>query len=116
VEDNEAVRDVICTLLDGNGMQVLSAADGNAAIETVRRHAASIDLLLTDVVMPGMKGPEVYQALAQDHPGIKVLYMSGYTEDIIFSEGVLQEGIHFSVNPFRLLAMIEKLDDIFNAG
>jgi two-component system, cell cycle sensor histidine kinase and response regulator CckA len=116
VEDNEAVRDVICTLLDGNGMQVLSAADGNAAVETARRHNTSIDLLLTDVVMPGMKGPEVHQALVQDHPGIKVLYMSGYTEDIIFSEGVLQEGIHFIQKPFPLKALVEKLNDIFRAG
>jgi two-component system, cell cycle sensor histidine kinase and response regulator CckA len=115
VEDNEAVRDVLCTLLTGQGFQVLAAASGHQAIEEARNYKGPLDLLLTDVVMPGMKGPEVYQNLVQHQPGIQVLYMSGYTENIIFREGVLQEGIHFIQKPFPLQVLIEKLDSILAA-
>ena len=71
-----------------------------------------IDLVLTDVVMPGFSGPEIFKRILEIHPRAKVLYMSGYTDDIIAHRGVLDEGVHFIQKPFSMQALFEKICDV----
>jgi two-component system, cell cycle sensor histidine kinase and response regulator CckA len=103
VEDEESLRTLTRTILERNGYVVLEASGGKEAIEVARRHGGSIDLLLTDMVMPGMKGHEVARGVAGLRPSVKVIYMSGYTgfsnngpaesEDILLSKPVTREAL-----------------------
>jgi len=93
VEDEIIVRQLVAEILETSGYAVLQAADGPSGLELLRRHSDPIDLLLTDVVMPGMSGPEVAQAVSSMRPGTQVLYMSGYTDSAIGHHGVLEPGI-----------------------
>ncbi len=100
VEDEPVVRRLVAEILETNGYTVLQAADGPSVLEVARRHSGAIDLLLTDVVMPGMSGPEVAQSVTSMRPGTHVLYMSGYTDSAIDRHGVLEPGIAFLQKPF----------------
>jgi two-component system cell cycle sensor histidine kinase/response regulator CckA len=100
VEDEKAVRDLTVRLLTQLGYQVLSADGGKEALEISRTHAEKIDLLITDMVMPGMNGRQVAQALREQRPGISVLYVSGYTENTVLDRGVLDPGVDFLAKPF----------------
>jgi CheY-like chemotaxis protein len=79
---------------------VLQAGDGPSALELLRRHTGEIHLLVTDVVMPGMSGPEVAKAITAMRPGTHVLYISGYTDSQVGHHGVLEPGIAFLQKPF----------------
>ena len=100
VEDETVVRQLVAEILESSGYTVLQAADGPSAIELARRHTGDISLLVTDVVMPGMSGPEVAQSVTSMRPGTLVLYMSGYTDSAIGHHGVLEPGIAFLQKPF----------------
>ena len=100
VEDETVVRQLVAEILETSGYTVLQAADGPSALELARRHSGEISLLLTDVVMPGMSGPEVAQSVTAMRPGLLVLYMSGYTDSQIGHHGVLEPGIAFLQKPF----------------
>jgi len=100
VEDETVVRHLVAEILVNNGYTVLQAGDGPSALELLRRHSGTLDLLLTDVVMPGMSGPEVAQAVTSMRPGTYVLYTSGYTDSAIGHHGVLEPGIAFLQKPF----------------
>jgi CheY-like chemotaxis protein len=100
VEDETVVRHLVAEILESNGYTVLQAGDGPSALELLRRHPGKLDLLLTDVVMPGMSGPEVAQAVTSMRPGTQVLYTSGYTDSAIGHHGVLESGIAFLQKPF----------------
>jgi PAS domain S-box-containing protein len=100
VEDETVVRQLVAEILETSGYSVLQAGDGPSAVELVRRHRGDIELLVTDVVMPGMSGPEVAQAVTSMRPGTQVLYMSGYTDSAIGHHGVLEPGIAFLQKPF----------------
>jgi PAS domain S-box-containing protein len=100
VEDETVVRQLVAEILETNGYTVLQAADGPSALELLRRHPGQVELLLTDVVMPGMSGPEVAQAVLAMRPGTQVLYTSGYTDSQIGHHGVLEPGIAFLQKPF----------------
>ena len=89
VEDQDEVRHLATKVLEAKGYRVLEAADGAAALALVQRHPGPIDLLLTDVVMPGMNGRELAEYLKKRLPVVKVLYTSGYTHDVIAHRGVL---------------------------
>src|SRR5688572_13501822 len=84
VEDEEAVRSLARYLLGQCGYKVLVAAHGAEALEVAARHPGAIDLLVTDVIMPRMNGPQLAEALSRTHPGIGLVYISGYTEDAVF--------------------------------
>lgn len=99
-EDADALRKLAQMFLRENGYQVLSAANGTEALELARQHDGPIHLLLTDVVMPGMNGRMLAERLAPFHPGMKVLYMSGYTDSFIAGHGVLEPGTHLLHKPF----------------
>ena len=108
-EDEPALRKLSCGILERQGYRVLEAGDAQEAVDIASRYGEPIHLLLTDVVMPGMKGTEVYQKVAEAHPGIKVLYMSGYTENVIARQGILKEGVNFIQKPFSLKTLQEKV-------
>jgi CheY-like chemotaxis protein/two-component sensor histidine kinase len=100
VEDETVVRQLVAEILESTGYTVMQAGDGPSALELLRRHAGTLHLLVTDVVMPGMSGPEVAQAVASMRPGTQVLYTSGYTDSQIGHHGVLEPGIAFLQKPF----------------
>jgi CheY-like chemotaxis protein len=100
VEDETVVRHLVAEILENSGYTVLQAGDGPSALELLRRHPDKLALLVTDVVMPGMSGPEVAQAVTSMRPGTQVLYTSGYTDSAIGHHGVLEPGIAFLQKPF----------------
>jgi CheY-like chemotaxis protein len=114
VEDEDAVRGLLREVLEGSGYTVLQAASGVEALRVSRAHAGTVDLLLTDVVMPGMGGREVATLLAAERPGLRVLFASGYTAEAIARHGVLEPGtdlIHKPFTPDALLRCVrERLD------
>jgi len=115
VEDEDGVRRIAERILRGGGYQVLSAANGGEALLLCEKHGGSIDMLLTDVVMPHMSGRELAERLVKDGMPFKVLYMSGYTNNAIVQHGVLEEGTRFISKPFTsaelFRAVREVLDD-----
>jgi CheY-like chemotaxis protein len=99
------VRSLAVKVLARRGYSVLEAGDATECLEILKGHEGPLDLLLTDVVMPGMNGRELFTEVEGLFPGTKVLYMSGYTEDIITHRGVLDEGIAFLQKPFSVQAL-----------
>jgi len=114
VEDEEGLRELIAELLVENGYHVLAAGDPTKAIETAERYEGVIHLLLTDVVMPQMKGRELANRVQARRPDVRVLYMSGYTEDAIVNRGVLESGISLISKPFTQEALSRKLRDLLD--
>jgi PAS domain S-box-containing protein len=114
VEDEDALRDVAGRILTGAGYRVLSAECGAQALELAARHDGEIDLLVSDVVMPGMLGKELAERLVVARPGTRVLYMSGYAQPVLASEGTLDPGVVLLGKPFTandlLAAVRERLD------
>ena len=100
VEDEDAVRYLACRVLRGNGYRVLEAGDPASALRILRDEPEPIDLLLTDVVMPGMSGPALAERLVARRPGLKVLYISGYAEEAIERQGALPAGGALLEKPF----------------
>ena len=100
VEDEAVVRRLVAEILETSGYTVFQAGDGPSALELLRRGNKQIDMLLTDVVMPGMSGREVAQAVTSMRPGTQILYMSGYTGSVIDHHGILEQGVAFLQKPF----------------
>lgn len=109
VEDDPSVRLMARRMLTGLGYTVLEAANGAEALQVARKHGAAIDLLITDVVMPRMNGRELARRLAEICPGVKTLYMSGYTENAIAHNHILDEGAHFLQKPFARKVLARKV-------
>jgi CheY-like chemotaxis protein len=114
VEDEDGVRAFIGHVLKGCGYTVLEARDGAEAIRLVEEHAVRINLLLTDVVMPRMSGREVAERAAEICPRIKVLYVSGYTEDAVVRHGILDAQVGFLQKPFTPAALAGKVRDVLD--
>jgi two-component system, cell cycle sensor histidine kinase and response regulator CckA len=109
VEDHEGVRGLIVGTLELCGFRILQAADGRAALRQSKQYAGTIDLLLTDVIMPGMNGKEVADQLRALRPGIRVLFMSGYSGELIAHRGVLDAGVDYLAKPFTPDALAAKV-------
>jgi PAS domain S-box-containing protein len=109
VEDQDGVRQFIGTVLEGCGYQVLQVSNGADAIALAEKHPKAIDLLLTDVVLPLMNGRVLADQLMAARPEIKVLYMSGYTEETIGHHGVLERGLNYLPKPFSPEALAAKV-------
>lgn len=109
VEDNEMVRKLASEILQQQGYQVLVARNGPEALELIEGHPEALHLLLTDVIMPEMNGRQLYARVSEKYPRIKVLYMSGYTENVIAHCGVLDENVHFIAKPFTVDGLIAKI-------
>ncbi|HXX93989.1 MAG TPA: ATP-binding protein [Planctomycetota bacterium] len=114
VEDEEAVRSLAREVLRQSGYRVLEARDGPEALRRCAEHDGSIDLLVTDVVMPGMSGSEVAERVRLARPGIKVLYMSGYTDSAVFHHGVRQGETEYLEKPFTPDALARKVRDVLD--
>jgi CheY-like chemotaxis protein len=115
VEDAQSLRELASELLKDNGYAVLEAANGADAIQLVERHQGLIDLLLTDVVMPGMGGRQLAERLMPRLPKMKVLYMSGYTDDAIVHHGILEPGIALIQKPFTAESLTRKVREVLHA-
>jgi two-component system, cell cycle sensor histidine kinase and response regulator CckA len=113
-EDEEIVRKLASEVLGMYGYQVLEAANGGAALLMCERHSGPIHLLLTDVIMPKMSGRDVVDRLAHLHPEMKVLYMSGYTDNAIVHQGVLNEGANFIQKPFSPGTLGQKVRQVLD--
>jgi two-component system cell cycle sensor histidine kinase/response regulator CckA len=109
VEDEASVRELAARALAEAGYRVLAAGGGQEALELAAGHDAPIDLLLTDVVMPGLSGKQVADALSAARPGLRVLYASGYTQNTIVHHGVLDPGVRFLAKPFTPSVLLERV-------
>ncbi|MEK7474542.1 MAG: response regulator [Candidatus Coatesbacteria bacterium] len=115
VEDEQGVRDLAREVLAGLGYRVITGRDGEHALELAGAHADPIDLLLTDVVMPRMNGRILGERLEILRPGLRILYMSGYTEDAIIQHGLLVSGIAFLEKPFSPTGLAAKVREVLDA-
>ena len=115
VEDDQAVRNLTMTMLEKEGYRVLVAISGEDALALLNRYEGTVDLLLTDVVMPGMNGKELYNLARKKFPHLKVLYMSGYTKNVIANHGVLENGTAFILKPFTIYELTYKIREILKS-
>jgi len=114
VEDDEVVRKLVSEVLDNEGYRLLEAANGVAALSICARYEERIHLLLTDVIMPEMSGRDLADRLVPQHPEMKVLFMSGYTDDVIADHGVLDAGTAFIQKPFAPDVLARKVRDVLD--
>jgi len=112
VEDEEAVRELVRTILVGQGYEVIVARNPHHAEEIALKFPKEIHLLLTDVVMPGTSGRELAARIMVSRPGIRVLFMSGYTENVITSGGLLEEGLAFLQKPFSPAVLVQRIREV----
>jgi PAS domain S-box-containing protein len=114
VEDEESVRELVRETLKSKGYSVMEAPDGIQGMKVAESFNGKIDILITDVAMPGMSGHELAKRVAASRPGIKILFLSGYTEDAIIHEGVLDPGTAFLQKPFTLQALARKVREVLH--
>ncbi|MBS3731338.1 MAG: response regulator [Desulfobacterales bacterium] len=106
------MRKLACRVLAAQGHKVIETQSGFDAIEKAKNQTEPIHLLLTDVVMPEIKGPDVYNQIAAAHPEIKVLYMSGYSENVLDSRHVARKNAGFIQKPFSLQELRREVDEL----
>lgn len=116
VEDEPMNLDICKTMLESLGYLVLSSTVPEKAIDIARKHDGKIDLLLTDVVMPGMNGRELSERIISIYPAIKCIFMSGHTADMISKKGVLDEGVYFLQKPFSISELASKVRETIRKG
>jgi CheY-like chemotaxis protein len=114
VEDDPSVREVAVHFLEGAGYTVLVAESGQEALEVANGTIAAIHLLLTDLVMPGMSGMQVADALARRRAGLRVLFMSGYPRDPIAAGQAMDSNIEFLAKPFTQSALLAKVRELLD--
>ena len=114
VEDDEEVRNLAVRILKAQGYIVLDGSDGDEALNVCRKHKGPIHLLVTDVVMPGMDGRALSERLSHLQPEMKVLYMSGYTEDAIIHHGVMGKGMNYIQKPFTVNGLTRKVREVLD--
>ncbi len=112
VEDENAVRIAVRENLKKAGFNVLEARDGAEALQVVEQHKGHVELVVTDVVMPKMSGPELVARLATSNPEVKALYISGHADTALAHHGILEEGIPFLEKPFTRAALTRKVRDV----
>jgi two-component system cell cycle sensor histidine kinase/response regulator CckA len=109
VEDEESILNLSKEMLEMLGYKVLAVNETDQALRLAREYNGNIDLLLTDVMMPGMNGKELSDRIIAFKPGLKRLYMSGYTSDVIARQGILEEDIQFIPKPFSFTDLASKV-------
>jgi two-component system cell cycle sensor histidine kinase/response regulator CckA len=114
VEDEASVRSLVRTMLEMLDYKVLTATQGEDAVELASAHAGVIDLLVTDVVMPGMNGRELAESLRAGRPEMKCLFVSGYTRDVIAQRGILEQGIHLLSKPFSIAELAASIRSVLD--
>ena len=115
VEDEPALRVLVEEILTKGGYHVLQNEKPEAALALAASHGGAIDLVLTDVIMPNMSGRQMADALRLGRPGIRVLFMSGYTDDAISHHGILEPGTHFLEKPFTADGLLRKIREVLEA-
>ena len=115
VEDEEVIRHLAQRVLTEKGYRVLEACHGEEALALGEGHPGSIDLVLTDIVMPQMGGREFADSFSHKHPKAKILYMSGYTDHMAEERGLLQEGMNFLQKPFTPRDLTIRVRELLNA-
>jgi len=114
VEDEDGLRGLALLILQTYGYTVLAAGNGKEAMRLVEKQRSQIDLLVTDVVMPGMGGPDLAEALRPRFPQMKVLFSSGYTDDTVVRHGLLQEKVAFLRKPYTPLTLVKKVQQVLD--
>ncbi len=109
VEDEEMVRGLMCEVLERQGYNVLPCSDPKEGIEASKRHSGEIDLLLTDVVMPGMNGCDMANRILETIPELRVVFMSGYTEHALMHDGEADPHFEYLQKPFKLQTLTQKV-------
>lgn len=112
VEDEPSLRNLLKTALEHFGYHVTLFSSGNEALEQVQTQGLRPDLLITDVVLPEMSGPEIAKKIQEMFPKLKTLFISGYTDNVIFHHGVLDKGVDFLQKPFSLKDLVAKIEEI----
>lgn len=113
-EDDKVIRTLTRSILEEKGYTVLEAGDGTEGIEVNQRHQGPIHLLISDVVMPGLSTRVFMPKITASRPNMKVLHISGYTDEMIVQHGVLEEGIHFIEKPFTPTALLRKVRQVLD--
>jgi two-component system cell cycle sensor histidine kinase/response regulator CckA len=114
VEDEEGVLKLTIDLLTLHGYKALGARNAEDASRLGEQHKGPIPMMITDIVMPGINGPALYESLASVHPEMKVLYMSGYTEDTIALRGILEKGMNYIQKPFSMEELTQKVRGVLD--
>jgi FixJ family two-component response regulator len=114
VEDDESVRELVRLILEGNGYRVHAVGDPADAARVCREVPAEIHLLLTDVVMPQLSGRELAERLAEDNPRLRVLFMSGYSDEAVYRHGVLSPDAAFIEKPFTERTLTGKVREVLD--
>jgi len=112
VENEEPVRDMILDVLSMHGYTALAAADGEEALRIAGNHHGALDLIIVDVVMPGISGEALAQRLTAGWPGVRILFISGYTDDLIRQHGFLRASGHFLQKPFSVDDLVRKVQEV----
>jgi DNA-binding NtrC family response regulator len=112
VEDEEMVRTLMCEVLERAGYRVLPCSHPQEGIEVSRQHVGQIDLLLTDVVMPGMNGRDMANQILEILPELRVVFMSGYAEHVLTHEGAVDPKFEYLQKPFALQTLMRKLERV----
>jgi CheY-like chemotaxis protein len=115
-EDEEIVRELVCDVLAEQGYNVMCAMDGIEAMKKAKAHDGPIHLLITDVIMPHMNGQELAEQLTTERPDMKVLFVSGYSDNDIGDHGVINQGIDLLQKPFTPQALARKIRDVIQEG
>jgi len=116
VEDDDMVRNLVRETLERSGYKILDSAGPMEARRTAARHRGPIQLLITDVVMPKISGRELAEQMVRERPDLKVLYMSGYTDNAVVNSGILKKEVFFLQKPFTPAALIEKVREVLENG
>lgn len=114
VEDEKSVRNLAVEMLKQFGYEVIESADGRDALQLCRKRQKPVDLVLTDVIMPNMGGPEFIQQVRSLWKNVKVLYMSGYTENTIINRGILEAGVEYISKPFKPQALVTMVRSVLD--
>ena len=115
VEDDDAIRRISSRVLENLGYRALTAASGEEALRLAERSAFAIDILVSDLVLRGMSGRELVATLARERPGLRVLFVSGYTDDAVIHRGLVEPGAPFLQKPFALDSLARKVREVLDA-
>ena len=116
VDDEAAILEIGTFILTQQGYTVLTAASPAKALVLSQEHPGSIDLLITDIIMPEMNGRELAARISAARPSLKILYISGYTADIISPDGELEAGMQFLEKPFSMKSLRQKVHEVLHQG
>jgi DNA-binding NtrC family response regulator len=114
VEDDRQVMGLGTAILERLGYSVLPAASAEEALTLLKQKTRPVDLLLTDVIMPGMNGKQLFDKISASYPGMRVLFMSGYTDNVIAHHGVIEPGVHFIQKPFSVQSLAAKVREVLD--